>query len=293
MPVEVIVVDASEGEATRQYIEGLANRVAAFCTMRWIRAATRGSAVQRNQGVHDAIQSTIWFFDDDIIFESECVARLWRALETDPSLGGVSAMISNQRYAPAGVVSRTFFTLLDGRRGSTFAGRVIGPAVHLLPDDRDDLPTVVPVEWLNTTCTMYRREALPSPPFDSMFAAYSVMEDLALSLRVGRTWRLANARTARIVHDSQMTPFKADAGAFAAMETFNRHYVMTEILGRTGVADYVRLFAWDVFQVAALLARGDTRGNVPALIRGKSEAYRRVWGGRAVASSADQDRHQA
>ena len=111
--------------------------------------------------------------------------------------------------------------------------------------------------------------------------------------RLSKRWRLANARTARIFHDSQMTPFKADAGAFAAMETFNRHYVMTEILGRTGVADYVRLFAWDVFQLAALLARGETRAKVPALIRGKSEAYRRVWGRRPAPPSADEDRHHA
>jgi GT2 family glycosyltransferase len=261
--------------------------------VRWVRAGRRGSAAQRNQGVRDATQSTIWFFDDDILFESECVARLWRALETEPSLGGVSAMISNQRYAPPGVVSKTFFTILEGRRRSTFAGRVIGPAVHLLPEDRDDLPVVVPVEWLNTTCCMYRREALPSPPFDFIFDEYSVMEDLALSLRVGRTWRLANVRTARIFHDSRVTPFKADAGAFAAMESFNRHYVMTEILGRTGVADYCRLFAWDLFQLAALLARGETRARVPAMIRGKSEAYRRVWGRRQARPSAHHDRPQA
>jgi GT2 family glycosyltransferase len=292
MPAEVIVVDASEGSATRQYLETAANRVAAFCTMRWVRAARRGSAAQRNQGVAGATQTTIWFFDDDIIFEAECVARLWHALETDPSLGGVSAMISNQRYAPPGVVSRAFFAFLDGRRQSTFAGRVIGPAVHLLPEDRADLPVVVPVEWLNTTCSMYRREALPSPPFDAIFAAYSVMEDLALSLRVGRTWRLANARTARIFHDSQMTAFKADAEAYAAMESFNRHYVMTEILGRTGVADYFRLFAWDVFQLAALLVRGEARAKVPALIRGKSEAYRRVWGRRSIQPSSGEDGRQ-
>ena len=112
-------------------------------------------------------------------------------------------MIVNQKYHPPGVISRAVFTLLNGHRALNFAGRVLGPAVNLLPEDRDDLPEVVPVEWLNTTCTLYRREVLPSPPFDAVFRGYSMMEDLTLSLRVGKGWRLANARTARIFHDSQ------------------------------------------------------------------------------------------
>ncbi len=57
---------------------------------------------------------------------------------------------------------------------------------------------MVPVEWLNTTCTLYRREALPDPPFLSHFTGYSLMEDLALSLTVGKRWKLANARGLRI-----------------------------------------------------------------------------------------------
>jgi len=35
------------------------------------------AAVQRNQGLARASQPVIWFFDDDILFEPECVARLW------------------------------------------------------------------------------------------------------------------------------------------------------------------------------------------------------------------------
>lgn len=38
----------------------------------------------------------VGFFDDDIIFEPHCVARLWRALRSDSGLGGVNAMITEQ-----------------------------------------------------------------------------------------------------------------------------------------------------------------------------------------------------
>jgi hypothetical protein len=138
---------------------------------------------------------------------------------------------------------------MNGKSEVSYSGRVIGPAVKLLPEDRDDLPHVVRVDWLNLGCTIYRREALPDPPFDSVFAGYSLMEDLALSLRVGRRWNLANARMARIVHDSQPGPHKADIAAMAAMELVNRHYVMTEILGKRRCLDYLRLLEWEMFQL--------------------------------------------
>src|SRR5436190_7073428 len=162
-------------------------------------------------------------------------------------------MIVNQRYLAPGLASRSIFRLLHGKNEPSFAGRVIGPAVNLLPEDRDDLPAVVPVEWLNTVCTIYRREALPSPPFDSFFTGYSMMEDLALSLRVGQKWRLANVRTARVVHESQSGMEKHRASAFHAMELVNRHYVMRNVMGRQRLSDFGRLVLWEIFTIASSL----------------------------------------
>jgi hypothetical protein len=151
---------------------------------------------------------------------------------------------------------------------------VLGPAVNLLPEDRENLPEVVPVEWLNTTCTLYRREALPSPPFDSVFTGYSMMEDLTLSLRVGKKWKLANARTARIFHDSQPGSHKSDPVALAEMELVNRYYVMTQVMGNRRFRDFVRLFLWEAFQLSACAVASQSRPTLPALWRGK---WRGLW----------------
>ena len=276
LPAELIAVDGSVGDDSRTVLENWGAKFAPQVAVRWQRAEKLGAAIQRNQGIAAATQPFIWFFDDDILFEPECVNRLWRAMESDPQLGGVNAMITNQQYHPPGRVSRTVFTLLHGRREHSFAGRIIGPAVNLLPEDRDDLPEVVPIEWLNTTCTLYRREALPHPPFDSIFTGYSMMEDVTLSVRVGRTWRLANARTARIFHDSQPGTHKADVSALATMELVNRHYVMTEILGRRRWSDYARLFLWEAFQMAVGVARTESRRTLPAKCRGKWQAVQNI-----------------
>jgi glycosyltransferase involved in cell wall biosynthesis len=258
-PAQIILVDASGDQAARSLcverpVPGLRAEVV------WLAAQTPGAASQRNQGVRECRHAVIGFFDDDILFEPDCVARLWGALQSDTGLGGVNAMIVNQRYHPPGRASRLMFCLMAGRTLTSYAGRVLGPAVNLLPEDRNDLPEVVPVEWLNTTCTLYRREALPQPPFPAQFTGYSLMEDLSLSLTIGKHWKLANARTARIYHDSQPGRHKDEPVAASRMELVNRHYVMTNVMGKRGFGDYVRLALWELFQLASCAF--DKRGGI-------------------------------
>lgn len=270
-PAELAIVDASQDTQTRslcveQSVAGLS------CTISWQRPEMAGAATQRNQGIHACSQPVIGFFDDDIAFEPMCLSRLWCALQSDIRLGGVNAMITNQRYENPGRISRFVFRLMAGRAQSSYAGRVLGPAVNLLPEDRDDLPEVVPVEWLNTTCTLYRREALPDPPFPSQFTGYSLMEDLTLSLTVGKSWKLANARTARIFHDSQPGSHKSDAGVVAQMQLVNRHYVMKQVLGRSRFRDYYKLAVWLAFSHISVLAQAEGWRTQTERLRGECRA---------------------
>jgi len=274
-PAEVIVVDASDDTSTRSFcadapIPGLESAVS------WQAAQVLGAASQRNDGVRAGSHSVIGFMDDDILFEPMCFARLWEALNSDSCLGGVNAMITNQRYQPPGWISRLVFRLMAGGEQASYAGRVLGPAVSLLPEDRDDLPEVVPVEWLNLGCTLYRRQALPDPPFPSHFIGYSLMEDLALSLIVGRCWKLANVRTARIYHDSQPGAHKSDPALLAEMQLINRHFVMTRILGRARFSDYLKLVLFELFSVASNLQCRSGRATVAPGLWGRVEALRRI-----------------
>ena len=270
LPAELILVDASRCDASRRIANTfVASFAARGCVLRWVSAVATGAAAQRNQGVALATQPFIAFFDDDIVFEKECLAPLLTALLSDPQMGGVNAMITNQRYCLPGLVTRCLFWLLAEERKPSYGGRVFGPAINILPEDRDDLPEVVPVDWLNLGCTLYRREALPNPPFPSNFIGYSMMEDLALSLVVGQRWKLANARTAHIYHDSQPGPHKDDAVALSRMELINRYFVMTEILGRRTVGDVARLAVWEAFQLIAFAVRKRLRRPFWRMLRGK------------------------
>ena len=251
-------------------VEAWAAAVGSRCEVVYQHAFQLGAAAQRNQGVAIAAQPFIGFFDDDILFDSDCIKRLWAAIETDEAVGGVNAMITNQRYTTPGRVTLTLFRLLEGQNRDSYAGRCIGPALNILPEDNPDLPAVVPVEWLNTTCAIYRREALPNPPFDSHFTGYSFMEDVALSLTVGKTWKLMNARTARIYHDSQAAEYKSNLSELATMELINRHYVMTRILSRTSAIDYVKLTLLETFGIVTPLVSARAWKSLPAVLIGKA-----------------------
>ena len=93
------------------------------------------------------------------------------------------------------------------------------------------------------------RSAAGSSVFGKL-RGYSLMEDLALSLTVGRSWTLANARTARIYHDSQPGDHKRSVVTISEMELVNRYFVMTQIMGQRNLRDYGKLALWELFQLA-------------------------------------------
>ncbi|AFY47765.1 putative glycosyltransferase [Nostoc sp. PCC 7524] len=282
-PTEMIVVDGSTDDSTQELcqkpIPGLATQI------KYYRATEIGAAIQRNQAMVHATQNVIWLMDDDILLEPECLARLWAALQSDPRLGGVNAMITNQRYLPPGRISRNLFRFLHGRLETSYAGKCIGPGLNLLPEDDPNLPEIVPVEWLNSTCTLYRREALPQPLFPANFTGYSLMEDVTLSLIVGKQWKLANARTARIVHDSQPGDHKNNPGVLAKMDLVNRHYVMTQILQRCSLGDYAKLIVLQFFGIVASLTSTKGWVSLPFVLNGKLQAIAQIVSDKNPSSS--------
>lgn len=281
---EIIVVDASEEETTKKFCEGLKDPTkpcsgysfgdSGCSSLVYVRAGVRGAASQRNEGVAAASQPFILFLDDDVELQRDCLAKLWESMMSDGSIGGVGSIVVNQKYVRPGVVTRFLYCVLAGRRLDSFAGKCLGPVVTVLPEDREDLPEVVPVEWLNAGCTLYRRAALPSPVFPDHFTGYSLGEDANLSLTVAKRWRLVNARAARVFHHNLPGAHKSDAAELARMSLVNRHYIMTETLGRRSLADYGRLVIVEIFGIVSLLRTREGFRQLPAVVKGKLKG---IW----------------
>ena len=247
LPVELIIIDASPDDFTKSVVE---EDLGDFSfKIVYVKAITPGAATQRMQGVNIATQSIVWFLDDDILMEAECTRRIWDGFFVQENVGAVGSMITNQRYTPPGRLTRFMYKLMHGEKLRTYAGKVIGPAWNLLPEDEKGMPDYVPCEWLNTTCTMYKRNRLPSPIFSDHFQGYSLMEDVTLSLLMARSSALLNARTARIFHDSQPGSHKNNRIINSQMQLVNRHYVMTRILKRSSFKDYMKLVIFELFGI--------------------------------------------
>lgn len=254
VPEEFVIVDASSGTEAADVAETLfaVHQDAPRLVLR--RAAEAGAASQRNEAVALATCDYVLFCDDDIVCEPECLARLWQAMRSDGRIGGINASIVNQTYVRPGFVTRGVLSLMGLTERDGYAGRVVGPAINFLP--RADVTTeAVTVDWLNLSCTLYRRGLLPDPPFDRFFTGYSYAEDLTLSLRVARRAKLANAPAARVYHDSQPGAHKSSLVELSRMHLVNRHYVMTRVMGRSAPADKARLILWECYQIAVSAVR--------------------------------------
>ncbi len=245
-PDEVIIVDGSDdlGETARLEAE-FGSRLSGF---RAVRAERLGAAPQRNQGVALANGGFVGFWDDDVDPEPGCVQAMREFLAMRPGFGGVSATITNQAPKNFGRATQWVVGLMDNRKEMPLDGRVVGPILNFLPSVRAGAPAVCETEWLNTTCTFYRREVLPNPPFGEQFQGYSMFEDVCLSMVVAqRGTRLALLRDARIFHDTQPGEHKRSVSAIAGMSVRNRFYVATRVLGRSGFETWWQLAIWETF----------------------------------------------
>lgn len=271
LPTEILVVDASDKDALLENAELL--HVAARgsgSALRHLTSLRAGAAPQRNQGVENAGQPFILFLDDDILLTPDCLAKLHGAMQADQRLGGVSAMISNGAYHPPGGFSRRLFHWLNDKDKQEFAGRCLGPGLTTMPSDNPALPEVNQVEWLITGCTLYRRAALPDPPFAPFFHDASIGEDLALSLGVSRQWKLANARTARVEHlGTGRRHNLARECALSEMEIVNRYHIMTQILRRRSFRDHVQFLAVQFALLPSTLLQKEGWKRFPARLWGR------------------------
>lgn len=279
-PARVVVVDASDDSSTEQLCGEVIRRdgrwSGALFELLWRPAQTRGAAAQRNQAMTDIAGEAVLFMDDDVLFEPDCIARLWTAFQSDRMIGAVSGFITNEAFARPGFAWRLLLRWLAGTKLDSYAGRCVGPAAIQMPADDPSLPEIVPIDWMPTGCALFRRAALPTPLFDPFFKGYSYMEDAALSLRVGKSWKLVNARTARLYHDSQPGEHKADMTALARMEMINRHHVMTTLLGRGSPSDIRRLAVYEFARVVSLGLNRASRWKFRPALRGKIAALREI-----------------
>lgn len=275
---QLIIVDASDNH------DDVRNGVNSYQqdfpgSVNLIKAATKGAAIQRNLGMDAALGEYVLFLDDDIDFISDnCIGDLIAFLENNPSHAGASVLIKNQFPAKMGQATKIVLGMVEVNLSLSkdYGGSIVGPGLNFLPTLHSFKNSVLEVQWLNTTCTLYRKTCLPTPTFDSIFTGYSLMEDVTLAVRVSRIGRLAILREAVIFHDTQPGDHKANLRDLAKMALINRDYVARRILGCRGILYWWGFSVWEVFQVCAAFASSTQRRSFIGGVQGKLDALKHI-----------------
>lgn len=186
-----------------------------------------GSAsLKRNAGFRAAWPEVdlIGFFDDDIVLEPqtfEALLDFWDAAPDD--LGGTSCNWGNHPT----VYARSLKNLrLASRLGlyGTAKGAVMRSGFQTTMPGLDEDTYV---RWLPSGAVIYSRKVLEEFGFDEWFENYSYLEDLDLSYRVSKKYRLAMVAAARFYH------YPSNIGRpnwylFGKKEVLNRLYFVSK-----------------------------------------------------------------
>ncbi len=92
--------------------------------------------------------------------------------------------------------------------------------------------------------------------FGSEFTGYSFAEDLHLSTRVGKSYKLLHAPKARFHHRDLGQTTHRDWRKIGEMMFRGRHLVMTEVLGRRKLQDYLHLLLYECLYVPTAMIAG-------------------------------------
>jgi glycosyltransferase involved in cell wall biosynthesis len=247
-PALVVVVDASGDDLTHAVC---AEFIASTHPLSYLRAAAKSSARQRNLGASQVTTPLIAFVDDDVELPTELFASLLPAF-SDAQTGGVAARIEGLAHPPPRGLLWLYYRLQAGFAHPHYGGRLFGPALNCLPSYLPDDPELIEADWLNSTCTLYRRDLFERERFPE-FDGYSFMEDVHLSHRIARTHRLFFHRDAAYRHVSEPTSFKQDLPRLLRMQLRNRRIIAHDLLKMRGIALLLRFFLLRCFETALLL----------------------------------------
>jgi GT2 family glycosyltransferase len=249
-PAQVIIVDASKDERTREVAANFEKRLPVI----YERASAPSAALQRNQGARLATSALTGFLDDDTtlcadVFEKLCDVF---AADAEKKIGGVAARIAGMRHKPPRGLLWFYYRLQAGYSHPTYGGKLFGPVINCIPSYDAADGDLIPGEWLNSTCVLYRTQVFLNELFPK-FEGYSFMEDVHLSARIAKTHRLFFHATAEFEHHDATSSFKRDARWMARMRIRNQRAVARDVMNLAGPIFEAKLLLHKLFVTVSIL----------------------------------------
>jgi len=198
-PDHFIVVDASDNPSKAE----IKSSVSCNYDFKYLKSEP-GLTKQRNRGVKVSSGDIICFFDDDIVLEEDYLKILKNSFEKHPELGGFSGKTTdvnpkqNCRY----YLMQFFYNLCQlsyfdnkGRIRKSF----LNNNYHLGENQ-------IYIEFTSGCCMAFTKKALKEVGgFDEKLSNYCYMEDVDISYRVSRKYKILYNPNARCFHNYSLT----------------------------------------------------------------------------------------
>lgn len=223
-PTRVIVVDSSAGWKSEE-VTNTADLPATY-----LRAERPSAAIQRNQGFREVTTPLVAFIDDDVVLAPDVFEKLWDVFESKPETGGVSARMNGAEHPAPSPALRRYYRVQAGFKDETYGARLFGAAINCFPCYTQQMEILIPADWLNLGCVMFRSDAFGRELFPE-FDGYSFGEDVHLSARIGKEHPLYFHSTARYDHFPSMSPAKRNYFRNAQMSARHRRLIARDVQG--------------------------------------------------------------
>ncbi len=271
-PDEVLVVDASTGDATRRAVDKHVTTTGGAVAHLSVDPADRGLTRQRNLGIKRSTGTIVSFLDDDTVPAPSYFAEVLACFDRHPTAVGVGGAIDEGGWKPArpGPPGRGWYRYDGWERpeGPRWRlRRILGlapaeppgylprsghgrPVAFLPPTGRD-----YPVEFLMGGASSWRRSVLRTHQFSPRFEGYGLYEDLDFCIDVRHEGGLVLCTRARLRHDHDPAA-RPHQARYGRMVVENGWYVWRRRWPAPSRADRARWWLITLLLVAVRLVNG-------------------------------------
>lgn len=241
LPAEVIVIDQSECDDTKKYIDSLTGLpLSGNIDFIYIHQIKKSLVAARNKGIDLARGQIVSFLDDDVVLFENYYEKVLHYFDNDKKIGGLSGniIIENKSRSWKGKIWRTLqkLFLLDNFDGKmTSSG--FGYPIHGFEGENE---RPMQVEMLSGCNMNFRKELLGNDKFDEWFTGYSYREDAEFSYRISRKTVLKMIPEARLYHNYSRSN-RMDIKNQKVMEVKNYYYFYKKHAKKTTISDFLFL----------------------------------------------------
>lgn len=240
LPAEVIIIDQSDNDDTKKYIESCRNQLITESNnvnFIYIYQAKKSLVVARNKGIDIATGEIVSFLDDDVVLFEDYYEKVLHYFNDNEKIGGVGGKVIKKHLHSWGMRLLSKVFLLNNYHGNMTAS---GFGYPVGGDRRFDSP--MRVEMLSGYNMNFRRKFLKNDKFDEWFTGYGLREDVEFSYRISRKTVLMIIPEAKLYHNHSKSN-RIDIQAKRIMLVKNFYYVYKKHAQKTALSDFLFLYS--------------------------------------------------